>query len=348
MFNLANTSMQTFKIEKTETQCVVTWQFYTHAVFVLLPFLACLTFPCVVVIYHVFTKQVPVQQFWNGLTILLFFGTFWFVFFVFVANIFFGKTRLVLDKTGLETLWTCLFFKRKKRIALTELRRFEKVIRKGKNGNRWYLLRVIGNKKFHFMTPSKSNEYELDELCVRLNVCLKALQACRQIPDDTTEAEEMETLFPKPPPIVFEFDSPPQYLDPPTKTRWQYQTDFDGFGFQKWDNILELFRITTWMFALGEAKFRTGRLGWVRNAAHDLTDWHSLVVRVPETEYENYYTKHVDRKPDEILTYYDGESVWQLAFLNAASERIMAIEKLSKLEALWMADVLLREQRAVR
>jgi hypothetical protein len=113
---------------------------------------------------------------------------------------------------------------------------------------------------------------ELDELCVRLNVCLKALQAGRQIPDDTTEAEEMETLFPKPLPIAFEFDSPPQHLEPPSKTRWKYQTGFDGFGFQKWDNIPELFRITTWMFAHGEARFRTSRLGWVRNAAHDLTD----------------------------------------------------------------------------
>jgi hypothetical protein len=69
---------------------------------------------------------------------------------------------------------------------------------------------------------------------------------------------------------------------------------------------------------------------------------------VHETEYENYYTKHVDRKPDEILAYYDGESVWQLAFFNTAGETIMAIEKLSKPEAQWMADVLLREQRAVR
>jgi hypothetical protein len=77
-----------------------------------------------------------------------------------------------------------------------------------------------------------------------------------------------------------------------------------------------------------------------------LTDWHSLVVRLPADE-KIKPELIADGNPDAIREFYNTCERWQLAFLNAAGEQLLAIENLSKPEALWMADAVLREQRTI-
>ena len=111
--------------------------------------------------------------------------------------------------------------------------------------------------------------------------------------------------------------------------------------------LLKLFHKTKWTLDRGVAEFRATRLLRSRVENYDLTDWHALVVRLPEGE-EVKPVLIAEGNHDAIRDYYDACHLWQLAFLNAAGETIIAIENLSKPEALWMADVLLREQRVVR
>ena len=112
-------------------------------------------------------------------------------------------------------------------------------------------------------------------------------------------------------------------------------------------HVLEWFRVTTWMFAQSEAEFRSARFGSLRTKCYNLTDWHSLVVRLPDDE-KVKSELIADGNPDAIRNFYNGCERWQLLFLNAAGEQLLAIENLSKPEALWMADVVLREQRTIR
>jgi len=107
------------------------------------------------------------------------------------------------------------------------------------------------------------------------------------------------------------------------------------------------FRKTSWTFARGEAKFRTVLLLWARTAHHELTGWSSLAAQVIEAERNYAQELKLDCDPKKVRNYYNGESLWQLVFLNAVGEQLVAIDKLSKPEALWMADVLIREQRAI-
>jgi len=107
--------------------------------------------------------------------------------------------------------------------------------------------------------------------------------------------------------------------------------------------FLELFRRTTWRFAYGEAVFRTARLGPARIIRYDLTAWHSLVVRVVRDEEEEK-----SKGDDELETFYEEGDYWQLAFLDKSDADLAVIEKLRKPEALWLADVILRERRAIR
>jgi hypothetical protein len=261
------------------------------------------------------------------------------------------------------------------------------------------------NKSKSFCPPAAERiEDELDTLCAQLNIFLGTLKA---------EAAGVPAKWEVPEPIAFRLDSLPQHIvEPPTNSRWHYQTEFNGVGFQKqgedtigdiigslfwavfvngivgvfvleifsvlnperklvetwwygmlamspfiayglfrigvaWYYFLELFRVTTWTFAYGEADFCSVRFGSRRTAQHHLTGWTSLIVRLPEDE---QVTPELiaEGNPDAIRDFYDACDRWQLAFLNAAGEQLLAIEKLSKPEALWMADVVLREQRAVR
>jgi len=119
--------------------------------------------------------------------------------------------------------------------------------------------------------------------------------------------------------------------------------------------FLELLRRTTWRFTYGEAEFRTVRVIPAREKRHELTGWNSLVVRVVRNENMEDIVPAIRNEKDDkpagdvdLREFYEGSKYWQLAFISAADEQLLAIDNLSKTEALWMADVILREQRTIR
>ena len=369
--------MQTFKIEKNETQCVVTWRYFS--VFVLAVF----TFAfCVALAFlwgALFFDWKLIVMFIAGLL----FSAIWLIAFLVM---WFWKVRLVLDETGLELRQTFFSIEYKRQISLADIRLFERYIpRSSKGGQSSDKLRVVcgGNNDVYLNAPG-SDTYEL---CRQLNAFLIKLKTANGINEECRTSKM----------ITIGLDSPPQRLELPLKSRWNCQTDFHCFGFQKRGEesmgdaivsfviaifigggglfvaggkmsfllipfaltalffvsmalhyFLELFRITTWTFARGEVKFRTVRLGWARVAHYDMTDWDALAVCVPEAKRDYAKELELDGDADKISGHYEDESLWQLAFINVAGEQLLAIENLSKPEALWMADVVLREQRAIR
>jgi hypothetical protein len=416
-----NGVMRNFTIEKTDSQCIVTWYFYSLVVVVLFILLAGLTVGSVF-----FTHVMFVQQQFQAIPFVLAFWGFWFLIFVATDHYLFGKTMFVLNEEGLNTKYTCLMFKSEKRFALAGIRFFVTEIRRhtSRRGNvsYSYLLQVVQatheddnamksfrlhtSKNKSFSLPPNVGENEVNDLCNQLNVCLKALKTGQPITDESVEAVEHF----KPEAIVFGFDSPPQHLEPP-KSRWHYQTDYNGIGFQKrgedtmpdaimffigamvlfgiaamffpsidknagggWlgailsisgfvlvglvtafkalNKCLESRRVTTWMFDRSTAEFRIVRFGSARSKTYDLYGWKSLVVQITEAEYEKHHTVELELKldcdSDKLSAYYNDTAIWQLAFHDSAGETLMSIEKLRKPEALWMADVVLCEQRAIR
>jgi hypothetical protein len=101
------------------------------------------------------------------------------------------------------------------------------------------------------------------------------------------------------------------------------------------------------MFAYSDVEFCTVRFSWRWTVHYKLTGWDSLVVRLPEDEKVSPVLIAAGN-PDVIREFYDTYGLWQLVFLNAVGEKLMSIDELFKPEALWMADVVLREQRAIR
>jgi hypothetical protein len=110
----------------------------------------------------------------------------WFYAFGKVLNVFFGKTEFVLDGNGLESTWTCLSIRQKKKIALCEIRCFDKYGVYGKTvmigkAARWHrLLYVVCNdRRVSFLTPAgflTVSGKELDDLCDQLNAFLETLK----------------------------------------------------------------------------------------------------------------------------------------------------------------------------
>ena len=180
--------MQTFKIEKTDSQCVVTWRHYTRlGVFVMFSGLAFMAIPLVTLTPHALHALIV---FCAALSIWIF----WLLSFAFVVHMLFGETQFVLDEDGLNAIYTCLTFESEKRFALTEIRRFEKDIRWRKNRDTCLLrvsfheesdnsmksfrLHTNGSKSKSFCLPVKGGiEDELDVLCEQLNAFLETLKA---------------------------------------------------------------------------------------------------------------------------------------------------------------------------
>ena len=104
--------MQTFKIEQTETQCVVAWRHFSFIVVkwimavVLLGLLGLL----------MTAKAIVEGDAWMFLMALALFGVLFWALLARVVNVLFGKTEFILDKNGLITIWTCLSVKREKRL----------------------------------------------------------------------------------------------------------------------------------------------------------------------------------------------------------------------------------------
>ena len=105
---------------------------------------------------------------------------------------------------------------------------------------------------------------------------------------------------------------------------------------------LELFRRTTWRFAFGEAVFHTARIR-SRIKHYDLTGWNSLAIRLVRAD-----KSKEPENDDELETFYEEGDHWQLTFLDKNDADLATIEKLRKPEALWLADVILRERRTIR
>ena len=322
-----------------------------------------------------------------------------FILFAVIANMLFGKTRLVLDENGFESLWTCLSIKREKHFELDNIQRFEtKVHRRSKGGPTYSLQVVLQGNSTNFTAPA--DEKELNSLCKQLNAFLNVLK--------TGEEAGVPAKWEVPVPMVFAFNSSPQHIEPPQKCRWSYQADFNGFGFRFRDDgklmellvtiiaavfwnglvsvfvlillgildpaqqpkggawwflffflipfvlsglficgvafntFLELFRRTTWRFAFGEAVFRTTRIR-SRIKHYDLTSWNSLAIRLVRVK-----KSEEPENESELETFYEEGDHWQLAFLDKSDADLAVIEKLRKPEAMWLADVILRERRAIR
>ena len=177
----ALTVMQTFNVEKTDSQCVVTWWYFSGDAVFLFGFLAFLTVWCVAITRELFIKQ----EIWLFIFALLFCGV-WCVVFTFAANAPFGKTRLVLHKNGLEIRWTWFFIKRKKRYELANIRCFRTQVHQPNVGiPRWaprgeitYSLRIIRQVgDISFKVPSRKEE--LKKLCKQLNAFLETLKQSR-------------------------------------------------------------------------------------------------------------------------------------------------------------------------
>ena len=170
--------MQTFKIEKNDTQCVVTWRHIVSGYSFLLICLVLWMVACVLLVNEVFVKQkfimlVLALPAWGG----------WIVCFKLVVDMLFGKTKFVLDGTGLQSTWTCLFFKHEKRIDFADLHRFEKIVNQEEaedSGQRLYYFRVVGreNNINYFISW---DEKELDDLCEQLNAFLETLKAASSV-----------------------------------------------------------------------------------------------------------------------------------------------------------------------
>ena len=162
--------MQTFKIEKNDTQCVVTWRHYSYVYASLFLF--------ILVAGPIFGLTTPVVDPW---TTLLGVGL-WFYALVASVNVFFGKTRLVLGVNGFQSTWTCLFLKREKHIQLDYIHRFAKIIKYrqtiGLKLEVFYRNMedgpIISTPDSVFYTPAY--EYDIDDLCTQLNAFLETLK----------------------------------------------------------------------------------------------------------------------------------------------------------------------------
>ena len=384
--------MQTITIEQTDSQCVVTWKHYSWDIFILFPFFFIWTGACVFMTYMVFIPH----QLWALLFTLPFWG-FWYLMFSSIVDAFFGKTRLVLDTDGFNSIWTCLFLKREKQFKLADIQRFE-IKTYDRKGRTYYLLRIVLQQRTAKIRIPENGE-ELIKLCEQFNRFLLTLKPEARVP----EKWEM------PDPIVFALDSPLQHVEPPSKSRWSYQMGYNSVGFHKWgegkiseaivlltaailwngfiafvalgfltvpnpENQLEgglwwfvvtlliifgsaglfiagcainmflnlFFRRTSWQFSCGEAICRTARLGPARIKHYNLTGWNSLAIRVVRAK------KNEPKDNTELRKFYEEGDHWQVAFLDKNENDLAVIENLHKPEALWMADVILREQRAIR
>jgi len=164
--------MQTFKIEQTETQFVVTWRHFSKYAFRV--WLVGLTSWLVI-----FISLVLVTFGENASFIFLLTSPIWLMLllaFPWFVHVLYGKTRLVLDSGGLETIYTCLCLERKKRIDLAAIHRFEKPALPNSVDMWLCVLRLIGIKKNVNITFPSELAQELDALCNQLNAFLAILK----------------------------------------------------------------------------------------------------------------------------------------------------------------------------
>ena len=173
--------MRTFKIEKTDTQCVVTWWYFSGAAVFLFVFFAFQTVVIGLATWELFVKP---SIFW--FFFMLPFWAVWCVVLAVFTDAPFGKTRLVLHKNGLEIRWTWFFIKRKKRYDLANVRSFRREVNRAiasahglpLYGYTSYSLRIVRQVgEISFRVPS--GKEELKKLCSQLNAFLNKLKSTR-------------------------------------------------------------------------------------------------------------------------------------------------------------------------
>ena len=175
--------MRIFKIEKTDTQYIVTWRHFSVISFNIIMLLMVGAFFCFVAIVDALAGNLVAVL---CLLLVLVCGKF---VLGYIAKNYFGTTTLVLDENGLKSIWTWLSFKREKRIALDEIRCFDMQAYCGKP-TRWHrrLYVICNGKNIGFLTTAGFNTGaagELDALCDQLNVFL----------DELTSIEEPEEHY---------------------------------------------------------------------------------------------------------------------------------------------------------
>jgi hypothetical protein len=101
---------------------------------------------------------------------------------------------------------------------------------------------------------------------------------------------------------------------------------------------LESLRTTSWMFARGEAECRSVRFGSTRSKTYDLYGWKSLVVQIPEAEYEKHHTVELELKlecdADKLSAYYNDATLWQRAGNGGGTGRFFGLESEGRFEFL--------------
>ena len=168
------TLMRTFKIEKTETQCVVTWWWRDYGMAFFMIFnLATLTGVMALLTYLTLMQSVGLFYASAHACSYVVIGL---LSFVLLTHNLFGETKFVLDKNGFKRTYTCRLFTFEKQIDFTDIRHFKKKIRSRGKGQSIYYLRVICQED----SASKSflpAVRELDDLCDQLNAFLETLKA---------------------------------------------------------------------------------------------------------------------------------------------------------------------------
>jgi len=176
--------MQTFKIEKNDTQCVVAWRYSGGCqIFFMVFWLAFWTVGCVMLVHAVFVAKLedPILPLFA-----LPFWFFWFVGLALLLNTLFGKTRIVLNETGLESTWICLFIKRKRGVELENIRWFERfdVESEEPGSSVTTQFRAVCQKKNANYYDLPAREEEVDALCEQLNAFLETLKVERHPRED--------------------------------------------------------------------------------------------------------------------------------------------------------------------
>jgi hypothetical protein len=169
--------MQTVKIEQNDSQCVVTWWYFSPVVSLQITMLAGLS-----VGGTSLTHLAVVQREFVVFLLALPFWVFLLLLFALTVHMLFGKTKFILDEHGLKTTYTCLAIKREKRFDLAGICCFEKAIRnrpaKYNSGESHHFLRVVHQSgNVDFWLPTKKLEEELGDLCEQLNDFLAEMKA---------------------------------------------------------------------------------------------------------------------------------------------------------------------------
>ena len=169
--------MQTFQIEETDLSYIVSWRHFSAAIIFYAVVVAVLSPLCFLGTANLFNKMNE-----GALFLLAFLWFIWFSYFGGLLNALFGKTRFVLDSSGLEATWMCLIIKQRKRIAINNLLCFKRADyprnqgkRARKQGNWATRIRVMcdNNNHFDYVIPisimSISAQKEFDDICIQLN-----------------------------------------------------------------------------------------------------------------------------------------------------------------------------------